>query len=71
MDEADAASGNVMGDTSFTPMYACVTNYEFRPRTAAATAETAAATAETETTRVRQIDALDDGLSDSMDEQSN
>ena len=53
----------MMGDTSFTPMYAFVSNYQFQP-TAGVVEE------EVTTTRVQQIDAVDDGLSDSMDEQS-
>ncbi len=65
-DEHDAASGAVMGDTSFTPMYAFVSNYEYRPSTAAMFAEEETITPE----REPRIDAVDDGLSDSMDEQS-
>jgi hypothetical protein len=55
-----------MGDTSFTPMYAFVSNYEYRPSTAAMFAEEETITPE----REPRIDAVDDGLSDSMDEQS-
>ena len=65
-DENDAASGAVMGDTSFTPMYAFVSHYQFRPHTANRFAEEETVTPE----REPRIDAVDDGLSDSMDEQS-
>lgn len=64
-DENDAASGAVLGDTSFTPMYAFVSNYEFRPATAGAFTEE-----EITVEREPRLDAVDDGLSDSMDEQS-
>lgn len=55
-----------MGDTSFTPMYAFVSHYEFRPSTAGTFTEEETITAE----REPRLDAVDDGLSDSMDEQS-
>ena len=55
-----------MGDTSFTPMYAFVSNYEFRPSTAGTFTEEETITVE----REPRLDAVDDGLSDSMDEQS-
>ncbi|XP_028399686.1 arrestin domain-containing protein 17-like isoform X2 [Dendronephthya gigantea] len=64
-DANDAASGAVLGDTSFTPMYAFVSNYEFRPATASAFTEE-----EITVEREPRLDAVDDGLSDSMDEQS-
>lgn len=65
-DENDAASGRVMGNTSFTPMYAFVSHYEFRPPTAGSFPEEETIAPE----REPRIDRLDDGLSDSMDEQS-
>ena len=54
----------MMGDTSFTPMYAFVSNYEFLPATSGFIEE------EVTQTREPQIDAVDDGLSASMDEES-
>lgn len=66
-DQSDGTTGDIMGDTSFTPMYAFVSNYEFRPSTAGTVGEDQ----NQQTTSERQIDAIDDGLSDSMDEQSN
>ena len=55
-----------MGDTSFTPMYAFVQNYQFRPNAVGLFIEEETITPE----REPRLDAVDDGLSDSMDEQS-
>lgn len=56
-----------MGDTSFTPMYAFVSNYQFHPGTVGTFAEEETIAPD----REPRLDAVDDGLSDSMDEQSN
>ncbi|XP_046860339.1 arrestin domain-containing protein 17-like [Xenia sp. Carnegie-2017] len=66
-DENDANSGDIMGDTSFTPMYAFVSNYQFHPGTVGTFAEEETIAPD----REPRLDAVDDGLSDSMDEQSN
>ena len=55
-----------MGDTSFTPMYAFVSDYQFRPQSGRTFVEEETITPE----REPRIDAVDDGLSDSMDEHS-